>query len=62
MDGMKIIDPENGNAPAFQADAIAFDKEGGWLYYHALMAKTMLRIKAEYLLNESLTPVQLGQK
>ena len=34
VDGMKIIDPETGNAPAFQADGIAFDKKGGWLYYH----------------------------
>jgi sugar lactone lactonase YvrE len=62
VDGMKIIDPETGNAPAFQADGIAFDKEGGWLYYHALTAKTMYRIKTEYLLDESLTPVQLGAK
>jgi hypothetical protein len=49
VDGMKIIDPETGNAPAFQADGIAFDKESGWLYYHALAAKTMYRIKTEYL-------------
>jgi sugar lactone lactonase YvrE len=62
VDGMKIIDPETGNAPAFQADGIAFDKEGGWLYYHALAAKTMYRIKTEYLLDESLTPVQLDAK
>jgi sugar lactone lactonase YvrE len=32
VDGMQIIDPETGNAPVFQADGIAFDKEGGWLY------------------------------
>jgi hypothetical protein len=50
VDVMKIIDPETGNAPAFQADRIAFDKEGGWLYYHALMAKTMYRIKTKYYL------------
>jgi sugar lactone lactonase YvrE len=51
VDGMKIIDPETGNAPAFQADGIAFDNEGDWLYYHALAAKTMYRIKTEYLLD-----------
>jgi sugar lactone lactonase YvrE len=62
VDGMKIIDPETGNAPAFQADGIAFDKEGGWLYYHPLTGKTMYRIKTKYLLDESLTPVQLGTK
>jgi sugar lactone lactonase YvrE len=62
VDGMKIIDPKTGNAPAFQADGIAFDKENGWLYYHALTGKTMYRIKTEYLLDESLSPEQLGTK
>ena len=59
---MKTIDPKPGNAPAFQADGIALDKENGWLYYHALTGKTMYRIKTENLLDESLTPVQLGAK
>jgi sugar lactone lactonase YvrE len=62
VDSMKIIDPKTGKAPAFQADGIALDKEGGWLYYHALTAKTMYRIKTEYLLDESLTSDQLGTK
>jgi sugar lactone lactonase YvrE len=62
VDGMKTIDPKTGNAPAFQADGIALDKENGWLYYHALTGKTMYRIKTENLLDESLTPVQLGAK
>ena len=61
VDGMKIIDSETGNAPAFQADGIP-SKENGWLYYHALTGKTMYRIKIEYLLDESLSPVQLGTK
>jgi hypothetical protein len=52
VDGMKIIDPETGNAPAFQADGIAFDKEGGWLYYHALAAKTSIASRQSiYLMN-----------
>jgi hypothetical protein len=32
------------------------------IYYHALTAKTMYRIKTEYLLDESLSPVQLAAK
>jgi hypothetical protein len=31
--GMRIIDPKTANEPAFQADGMAFDKDGGWLYY-----------------------------
>jgi sugar lactone lactonase YvrE len=62
VDGMKIIDPKTGKAPAFQADGIAFDKQGGWLYYHALTAVTLYRIKTADLLDESLSPAQLGAK
>jgi sugar lactone lactonase YvrE len=62
VDGMKIIDPKTKQAPAFQADGIALDREGGWLYYHALTAAAMYRIKTEALLDLSLTPQQLGEK
>jgi sugar lactone lactonase YvrE len=62
VDGMKIIDPKTGKAPAFHADGIALDKAGGWLYYHALTGATLYRIKTEDLRNESLTDDQLGAK
>jgi sugar lactone lactonase YvrE len=62
VDGMKIIDPKTGKAPAFQADGIAFDKDGGWLYFHALTGATMYRIKTEFLRDESLSDAQLGEK
>ena len=62
VDGMKIIDPKTQQAPAFQADGIALDKEGGWLYFHALTAATMYRIMTEHLLDESLAPAQLAAK
>lgn len=62
VDGMKIIDPKTGKAPAFHADGIALDREGGWLYFHALTAATMYRIKTEHLRNESLAPEQLEEK
>ena len=35
VDGMNIIDSKTQLAPAFQADGIALDRDGGWLYYHA---------------------------
>lgn len=62
VDGMMIIDPKTGQAPAFQADGIALDQKGGWLYFHALTAAHMYRIKTEHLLDESLSPQQLAEK
>jgi sugar lactone lactonase YvrE len=62
VDGMKIIDRKTGKAPAFQADGIAYDKEQGWLYYHALTGETMYRVKVASLYDESLSPAQLAAK
>jgi sugar lactone lactonase YvrE len=62
VDGMKIIDPKTGKAPAFHADGIAYDQESGWLYFHALTAHTMWRVKAEHLRDESLDSAQIGAK
>ncbi len=62
VDGIKVLDPKTQQAPAFHADGIALDREGGWLYYHALTAHTLYRIKTEHLRDESLTPEQLGDK
>ena len=37
VDGMKLL-IRRPVAPEFHSDGIAFDKEGGWLYYYPLMA------------------------
>lgn len=62
VDGFKVIDPKTQQAPAFHVDGIALDRESGWLYYHAVPAATMYRIKTSELIDESLTPQQLGDK
>jgi sugar lactone lactonase YvrE len=62
VDGMKIIDPKTGQAPEFHADGIAFDKKGGWLYYHPLTGETLYRIKTDHLVNKALSDAQLGAK
>jgi sugar lactone lactonase YvrE len=62
VDGMKIIDPKTGKAPAIHSDGIAFDQKGGWLYYHALTGDTLYRIKTEHLIDETLSDAQLGAK
>lgn len=62
VDGMKILDPKTQLAPGFQADGIALDRTGGWLYYHALTGTQLYRVKTGDLLNESLTARQLESK
>ncbi len=60
VDGMKVVDPKTGKAPAFHADGIALDREGGWLYYHAIPAAGLYRIKTAALIDEALTAEELA--
>ena len=54
--------PEDRQSTGIHADGIAFDKEGGWLYYHPLTGETLYRINTEHLLDEALSSTQLGAK
>lgn len=60
VEGFKVVDPKTGKAPAFKADGIAFDKKGGFLYYHPLAGVTLYRIKSSLLRDESLSDDQLA--
>lgn len=62
VDGIKVIDPKTGTAPNFNADGIALDKGGGWLYYHALAGQTMYRVRTGDLADESLSEAALAEK
>lgn len=62
VEGLKVIDPKTGKAPAFKADGIAFDKKGGWLYYHPLAGVTLYRIKAALLRDAKLSDDELAAK
>ncbi|TDU81311.1 sugar lactone lactonase YvrE [Prosthecobacter fusiformis] len=62
VDGIKVIDPKTGKAPQIHSDGIALDKEGGWLYYHALTGRTLYRIATADLINPKLTTEELGKK
>lgn len=62
VDEIKVIDPKTGQAPAFNADGIALDREAGWLYFHALRGETLYRIRTQDLCDESLSDEQLGTK
>lgn len=59
---MKVIEARTGKAPAIHADGIALDRENGWLYYHALRATTLYRIKTADLLDESLDETALAKR
>jgi sugar lactone lactonase YvrE len=62
VDGLKVIDPKTGTAPNFNADGIALDKEGGWLYFHPLAGATMYRVRTKDLVDESLDDAALAGK
>ncbi len=53
---------ENGKPPQINADGIALDRLNGYLYYHALTAQTLYRIKTADLGNRRLTSKQLAAK
>jgi sugar lactone lactonase YvrE len=62
VDGMKIVDPGTGKAPKINADGIALDDRGAWLYFHALTGATLYRVKTADLCNEGLSAEQLTAK
>ncbi len=47
--GGKELRDVNGRVPQINADGIAIDAEGEYLYYHALTARTLYRIKTSFL-------------
>jgi sugar lactone lactonase YvrE len=49
VDDKLLIDPEKDRPLAIASDGIALDREGGWLYYKALSARTLYRVKVEDL-------------
>lgn len=53
---------DNGKPPQINSDGIAFDPLHGYLYYHALSARTLYRIKVTDLKRPGLTSGQLSQK
>ena len=47
IDGKPVL--ENGKPPQFKADSIALSPDGEYLYYKAITAKSLYRIKTEIL-------------
>jgi sugar lactone lactonase YvrE len=59
IDGKEWRD-ENGRVPQIHADGIAIDAEGVYLYYHALTARTLYRIKTSFLKDPKLSESELA--
>jgi len=59
INGKELRD-EQGHAPQIHADGLAVDTKGDYLYYHALTARTLYRIKTAFLKDRKLTEAQLA--
>ena len=52
----------NGSMPIFNADGIALDRNGEYLYYHALTGRTLYRIPTAYLRNFSVSDSEIASR
>jgi len=53
---------DSGEVPQINADGIALSPDGSWLYYHALTARALYRIRTEYLKDWSVAPQMVESK
>jgi len=60
--GRPLVESKTGLPPQIHADGIALEPTRRYLYYHALTAHPLYRIKTDDLLDETLTPTELGAK
>ncbi|MBJ6723876.1 SMP-30/gluconolactonase/LRE family protein [Geomesophilobacter sediminis] len=58
--GGKELRDGAGKVPKINADGIALDPDGKYLYYHALTGKTLYRIGTDYLNDPTLLPEDLA--
>src|ERR1700756_1291036 len=62
VDGRELIDQQKKAPPQIASDGIALDSKNGYLYYHALTAHTLYRIKTTFLTDEKLSKQDLESK
>jgi sugar lactone lactonase YvrE len=62
VDGRELIDQQKKAPPQIASDGIALDSKNGYLYYHALTAHTLYRIKTIFLTDEKLSKKDLESK
>jgi len=62
IDGKALIDQQKKIPPQIASDGIALDLKNGYLYYHALTAHTLYRIKTSFLTDEKIAEKELESK
>jgi sugar lactone lactonase YvrE len=62
VDGKELIDEQKKAPPQIASDGIALDAKNGYLYYHALTAHKLYRVKTTYLIDENLSEKDLASK
>ena len=62
VDGRELIDQQKKAPPQIASDGIALDAKNGYLYYHALTAHKLYRIKTTFLTDEKLGEEDLESK
>jgi sugar lactone lactonase YvrE len=62
VDGKELIDQQKNRPPQIASDGIALDLSHGYLYYHALTAHTLYRIKTSFLADERLSEKEVESK
>jgi sugar lactone lactonase YvrE len=62
VDGRELVDQQKKAPPQIASDGIALDAKNGYLYYHALTAHTLYRIKTSFLTDEHLSEKDLESK
>jgi len=62
VDGKELIDQQKKAPPQIASDGIALDSRNGYLYYHALTAHKLYRIKTSFLTDEHLSKKDLESK
>ena len=62
VDGRELIDQQKKAPPQIASDGIALDAKNGYLYYHALTAHKLYRIKTSFLTDEHASEKDLESK
>jgi sugar lactone lactonase YvrE len=60
--GGKELRDSAGQVPQIHSDGIALDNAGDYLYYHALTARTLYRIRTRHLNDPQLSAAELGRR
>jgi sugar lactone lactonase YvrE len=62
VEGKQLVDQQKKAPPQIASDGIALDLGNGYLYYHALTAHTLYRIRKNDLIDEKLSEKDLESK